>query len=237
MKDTDLYSKILGVEDPWHVDHVDISVENQSIRVYLKHDDKVEWRCPLCNKVSPVYDHREEREWRHLDSCQFKTILVASLPRINCPKHGIHTIDVPWSNLNSRFTLLFEAFAIDVLGLAKVQVAAARLLRLSPSQVHSIMCRAVARGLSERDSTESITHDPSQKLDESVRDPSFLFLDEYRKTPLFPHPDSSDRGLILPHYSWTEMPVWQNRPRSAPGNLPDDSGRLPAPAQDFFLLL
>lgn len=158
MKDTDLYSKILGICEPWCVENVEIDVHNQIIRVFLEHDEKVSWQCPECNRISPVYDHREQREWRHLDSCQFKTFLVASLPRVNCADHGIHTVGTPWSAQSSRFTLLFEAFAIDVLLAVKVQVSAANLLGLSPSQVHYIMQRAVARGLAKRDNSESIAH-------------------------------------------------------------------------------
>jgi hypothetical protein len=29
----------------------------------------------------PIYDHRKEREWRHLDLWQYKTYIVARVPR------------------------------------------------------------------------------------------------------------------------------------------------------------
>lgn len=158
MKDTELYSKILGIDDPWYVDHVEIDIPEQTIRVFLEHDEKASWDCPECGKIASLYDHREQREWRHLDSCQFKTLLVASLPRIDCREHGVHTVKTPWSAPNSRFTLLFEIFAIDILSAVKVQVAAAKLLSLSQSQMHYIMHRAVERGMAERSATQTITH-------------------------------------------------------------------------------
>jgi transposase len=158
MKDTELYRKILGIDDPWYVKSIEIDVPEQTIRVFLEHDQSATWNCPECDKIVTLYDHREQREWRHLDSCQFKTLLTASLPRIDCPEHGILTVKTPWSTPNSRFTLLFEGFAIDILQAVKVQGAAAKLLRLSPSQMHDIMHRAVARGMSERATSESITH-------------------------------------------------------------------------------
>jgi len=158
MKDTELYGKILGIHDPWHVDHVEIDIPEQTIRVFLEHDDGVPWDCPECSKNVTLYDHREQREWRHLDSCQFKTLLVASLPRIECREHGILTVRAPWSAPNSRFTVLFEMFAIDILSAVRVQVAAAKLLRLSQSQMHDIMHRAVERGMAERAASETITH-------------------------------------------------------------------------------
>jgi len=158
MKDTELYSKILGINDPWYVENVEIGILEQTIKVYLEHDNKASWTCPECGNAAPVYDHREQREWRHLDSCQFKTYLVASLPRIDCREHGIHTAKTPWSEPNSRFTLMFETFAIHILQAVKVQVTAAHLLRLSENQIHDIMHRAVSRGMKERTDKETINH-------------------------------------------------------------------------------
>ena len=36
----------------------------------------------------PLYDHQPERRWRHLDTCQYQTILHAEPPRSNCGEHG-----------------------------------------------------------------------------------------------------------------------------------------------------
>ena len=43
-----------------------------------------------------------ERRWRHMDSCQFKTILEASVPVVECPEHGAQTVQVPWAEESSR---------------------------------------------------------------------------------------------------------------------------------------
>ncbi len=40
---------------------------------------------------------RNERKWRHLDGCQFKTILHASVPPVKCGKHGVKQVNVPWA--------------------------------------------------------------------------------------------------------------------------------------------
>jgi transposase len=82
---------------------------------------------------------------------QFATHVVARVPRANCPKDGAKQVDVPWSGAKSRFTRLFEEWAIAVLKLTKSQIRTARLLRLSADQVHDIMSRAVKRGLSRRE--------------------------------------------------------------------------------------
>ena len=134
---------------------MDLDVPAQEVRVFVEHDPSLrQLPCPECGKPCLCYDLREERTWRHLDSCQFKTFLVARAPRVECPEHGVKTVRASWSEPNSRFTLAFECFAIAVLTATGVQAKAAQLLRLTPVQVHDLMERAVARGMARRDHNE-----------------------------------------------------------------------------------
>jgi transposase len=107
--------------------------------------------CPECGRSCPIKDHREERRWRHLDTMQFQTIIKSRVPRSECLDHGVKTVNVPWAGPNSRFTLLFERLAIDVMKAAKSIKEAAKLLGLSWDQVHHIQSRAVERGLARRE--------------------------------------------------------------------------------------
>jgi len=70
---------------------------------------------------------------------------------------GVKTIAVPWAEKHSRFTLLFEAFAIDVLQASQSIQSAALLLGIDWSTAQVIMQRAVTRGL-ERRSVDEVTH-------------------------------------------------------------------------------
>jgi len=107
--------------------------------------------CPVCGEMRPIYDHRERRRWRHLDTCQLKTYLVCEVPRIDCREHGIMTVQTPWATRHSRFSSLFEQVAIDWLLAFKKQTKVAKMLRISFDQLHGIMERAVKRGLKRRD--------------------------------------------------------------------------------------
>lgn len=149
MLDTELYTHLLGISSPWFVSHVDLSIANQQVEVWAEHLDGVQFACPDCSKVLPIYDHAPERTWRHLDSCQFKTYLKARVPRVKCDEHGVKTVRVSWAEPKSRFTLLFERLAIDVLKACDIQ-SAARLLGLTWDEANLIKQRAVARGLRRR---------------------------------------------------------------------------------------
>ncbi len=96
----------------------------------------------------------KERTWRHLDTMQFATYLHCNVPRVRCEKHDVKSIRVPWAEKNSRFTLLFEAFAIRVLNAARSVEEARKLLGLNWHQVDAIKARAVKRGLARRQATK-----------------------------------------------------------------------------------
>ena len=87
---------------------------------------------------------------------QFETKIRAKVPRCGCPEHGVLTLTPPWAEPGSRFTLMFEAFAIAVLQASGTIQQAALLLRMDWDSVQSIMERAVERGLKRR-STEDVT--------------------------------------------------------------------------------
>src|SRR6478735_7346563 len=110
------YRRLLGLEEPWVVDAVNLELAAQRVEIRLRAQvDTRGLKCPECGKWAALYDHAPERRWRHLDTMQFETVLVARIPRVSCPEHGVKTIEVPWAGKNSRFTLMFEAFAIRVL--------------------------------------------------------------------------------------------------------------------------
>lgn len=156
MHDRQLYEQILGIASPWSVDQVELKLEAVEVHVHLTHREDAAWCCPECGRECPLHDHTPQRTWRHLDTCQYQTLLHAATPRTNCPEHGVHAVRLPWAEPHSHFTLLFERLAIDWL-LAASQQAVARRLGLSWDEVHGIMERAVKRGLARRQA-EPIPH-------------------------------------------------------------------------------
>jgi transposase len=149
MRDTELYEHLLGLVAPWAVSEVELSVANGRVEVWVEHPGRTRFACPECERELGVYDHSEERAWRHLDSCAFLTYLHARAPRVDCPEHGVRQVRLPWAEPHSRFTVLFERLAIDVLKECDV-LGAARLLRLSWDEAWHLMDRAVARGLAAK---------------------------------------------------------------------------------------
>jgi len=146
------YALLLGLKTPWKVSKVNLEMEQSRVVIEVNHDSN-KMTCPDCGTLSTQRDLAPSRSWRHLDTMNFETIIQASVPRCNCKDCGVKTVAVPWASKHSRFTLMFEAFAIEVLKMAGSLEAGRLFLGLSWDSAHAIMERAVERGLSKRDIT------------------------------------------------------------------------------------
>ena len=125
------YGQLLGINSPWAVQCVDLNLEKKYVEIAVDWAAGQPVRCPVCEQGCSIKDHLEERTWRHLDTMQFETRIRCRVPRANCPEHGVKAVRVPWAEPGSRFTKLFERFAIDVL-LASQSVSQGTNLLRSP---------------------------------------------------------------------------------------------------------
>ena len=147
MDDKTLYQTILGLAAPWSVTEVEIKPAEEVVEVSVGSSQR-QWSCPVCETLCSQYDTRPRR-WRHLDSCQYQTILVALVPRVRCRHHGVKQVPVPWADPGSGFTALFEMLVMRWLREASVS-AVAKQFALSWSTLDRIQQRAVRRGLTRR---------------------------------------------------------------------------------------
>ncbi len=153
---TEHYSLLLGLDTAWTVSDVSLFLEESRVEITLAHGGG-RIACPECGGQCTIADHGPQRSWRHLDTMQFETKILASTPRADCKTCGVKTIAVPWAGKHSRFTLMFEAFAIEVLLACSNIKSAAGLLGITWDGAQRIMDRAVQRGLARRD-TEDVEH-------------------------------------------------------------------------------
>jgi transposase len=101
-----------------------------------------------------------------------KAELVARQPRCRGPNHGVEKSMRPWAGKCSRFTLFFEALAIEVLRECRTVKAAASLLGLSCDLAQAIMDCVGERGFERREATTS----PQIGIDEKNFDRSHDYI-------------------------------------------------------------
>lgn len=142
MQDKEFFSMALGLVAPWRVEDVQMDMGAQRVTIVVEYAAR--------GREGAAIHGYEERRWRHLDTMQFETVIQARVPRVRKPDGSTEMVAVPWAQARSRWTLMFEAFAIRVLQNSRGISRACELLRLDWSGAHRIMERAVDRGLERR---------------------------------------------------------------------------------------
>ena len=114
-----LFTAALRLQSPWKVGSVgfrDADGGRQELRIMIGFEPGARFHCPEtgCREdACPVHDRRE-RVWRHPDFFRCKAFIHAAMPRVTCPEHGVRTVPAPWARPGSGFTLLFEAWAVEM---------------------------------------------------------------------------------------------------------------------------
>jgi transposase len=149
MHDHEFFAKVLGLEEPWEVKNVTLDLPGTRVEVTLECQPGHGWVTPDGQRLH-VHGW-EERRWRHLDTMQLETVLVARVPRLLDPQSGrTEMATVPWAKKGARWTALFEAWAVRLLQAVPNVSRAADLLRLDWHSAWEMKARAVARGLERR---------------------------------------------------------------------------------------
>src|SRR5450759_3096332 len=157
MKDTALYEHLLGLQSPWSVKSVDLSLVEQRVVVEVVLKRGQVWADPTDSTKRAHINGWSERQWRHLDTCQFETIITARVPQLKYSDGKVEELAVPWAERYSRVTLLMEAFVVKLLQVCPTTKGVCKITRLSWSTINGIMVSAVNRGMLRR-SEEPVPH-------------------------------------------------------------------------------
>ena len=116
---TKVFETALGIHTPWTIDNTEFVSNDKKLgrlelHVYISFPKGSKFTCPICGEEHTSYDTRE-RVWRHLNFFQYRCYIHASVPRIQCSKHGVRTVDVPWGREGSGFTLMMEGVILSLI--------------------------------------------------------------------------------------------------------------------------
>lgn len=115
----------LGIEEPWYIESASFSAEEMAVRIYVGIRKTAAIACPECGGETKRYGYeKNERIWRHGDCMFYPCYVNCRRPKVLCPRCGTRQVSAPFERKNSRFTLLFEGYAMMVLADAPVAKAA-----------------------------------------------------------------------------------------------------------------
>lgn len=148
-----LFRLALGLAQPWTVSKIEFSDEQHQLDLWLDFPVGGRFACPQCGASCGVYDS-DERVWRHLNFFQHKTLLHARQPRVQCPEHGVKTVEVPWARPGAGFTLLMEAFILMLVQGGMTPTQAGRLVDEHDTRIWRILQHYVEKARSEADHSQ-----------------------------------------------------------------------------------
>ena len=123
------YTQSLGLKAPWRVTGVVIDGERKEVRIRVECKAGEAWADPETGERAEIKDW-QERTWRHLDTCEYQTVISARVPRVVLGSGRTMTVRVPWAEPGGRFTKRFESRIIEMLKECRTVRGAARLTRL-----------------------------------------------------------------------------------------------------------
>lgn len=115
MDTREIFSKTLGIDSPWLVTEINFDVSSKRLDIKI---DFIKGSTFSFEQDGVIGHYKAydtiEKEWRHLNFFEHECYLKARVPRIKTPDNKIHLVLPDWSGLQNGFTLLFEAFIVQL---------------------------------------------------------------------------------------------------------------------------
>ena len=181
----ELFQMALNVTDPWFVKDLKFDVESKRLDIYI--DFKK-------GSTFNFFDKEEDREivglkaydtsnktWKHLNFFEHECYLHTRVPRVKLPNGKVKQIQTPWEGLSNGFTLLFEAFLLQLCQAMPVSKVA-KITKTSDDKLWSMLEKYIDQTREYEDFQEI----SSIGLDETSRAKGHeyitLFVDLQRRT-------------------------------------------------------
>lgn len=144
---TKLFEQSIGIVEPWYIRSIE--TQGAEVHVYVDIREGNMLPCPECGKKCKRAGYeKQERIWRHGDCLFYPCYVHCRRPRITCKDHKTKVVEAPWARKNSRFTLMFEGYAMLIIADMPI-LKASKLLRCNEKSLTRIMRYWVGKAVSE----------------------------------------------------------------------------------------
>jgi transposase len=141
----------LGLEEPWYIAGAEFKEEELSLHIYVETRKGVAMACPRCGVETKRNGYEtKERIWRHGDVMFYPCLVHCRRPKVLCPRCGSVQVNAPYERKNSRYTLLYEGYAMMILADMPIARTAA-LLRCDEKSLVKIMRHWVNKAVDSMD--------------------------------------------------------------------------------------
>jgi hypothetical protein len=151
MQDLELFTQILGLQEPWHVEAVEVDEPSHRLDIYVGFagtrkkglfKGAEQARCPDCQAELPLTGDYEAVTLRHLPLAGLRTYLhVPPNGAVKCERESCVCIR-PWANPGSKFTQDMENYIVEALQSAQTNQGAAKMAGITSAEAREISERS-----------------------------------------------------------------------------------------------
>lgn len=113
----ELFAKALIVEKPWFIQEVNFDPQDGKLDIWIDFEAGSEFfyedKELGISGYFKAYD-TTKKTWRHLNFFQYQCYLHAWIPRVEVGNGKVRQVTAPWEGYTRGFTLLFEAFILEL---------------------------------------------------------------------------------------------------------------------------
>jgi len=183
----DLFEQALNVKNPWFIEKIDFDEKKKRLDIFIDfkkgsvfHYEDSELEISGEYKAYDTLD----KTWRHLNFFEHEAYLHARVPRVKIDDNKIRKIKVPWEGVNSGFTLLFEAFILQLAKHLPVNVIS-KIIGESNYKIWGILEKYIDTTLEENDYSELTAIGVDETSSRKGHNYISLFVDLNKKKTIF----------------------------------------------------
>jgi len=110
----ELFKLALGLAEPWYVKAINFDGSKKRLDINVDFKKGTKFKLDEDDEKSyPVHD-TVQKTWKHLNFFEHECYLTARVPRVRTDDGRTILIMPPWSGKIAGFTLLFEAFILQL---------------------------------------------------------------------------------------------------------------------------
>ncbi len=146
MNSLPLFTAALGLQAPWQITEAKFEEQADGARcLHLWIDFERGAKFSYGDEQQLTAYDTVERQWRHLDFFQHKCFLHCRVPRVQLADGKVKTVSLPWARPGSGFTLLFEAYVLQLVELETPVNKVGQAVRENPHRLWTIIRHYVGR--------------------------------------------------------------------------------------------
>jgi len=147
MESKEIFSLGLNLSAPWFVQEVRIEKASEGIIMHIEISHHRRTKFSYEEREYAVYDH-QERTWEHLSFFEHRCYLHARVPRIKLETGKVKLVEVPWAQLGSSFSLLYEYDVLKLVAEGMSASGVSRRLGIGSKRVFGMIRSHVSQALS-----------------------------------------------------------------------------------------